>query len=61
MSELERNVREICLRGNIREIRMTLDTILAIMNEPGAMAAGLRASCARLVLELAEEIVEMTG
>lgn len=61
MNDLKTTVLEICVRGDIHEISLMLTTIQSLLNDRSPLAAGLRASCARLVLELAQEIVEMTG
>ena len=60
-TELRRQVREVSVQGNILAIRALLDVLLALINEPGPEAAGLRAACARSVMELVEQIREVTG
>lgn len=61
MSELERNVRQIVIEGSICEIRLMLDMLVSMMNEPGPLAAAARASSVRTIIEAAEELKEMTG
>ena len=61
ISKLERNVREISVAGTVQVIKSLLDTIMALLNEPGPEAAGVRAACVRAVMELMQEIVGVTG
>ena len=60
-TELRRQVREVSVQGNILAIRALLDVLLALINEPGPEAAGMRAALVRSVVEKAEELVDMTG
>ncbi len=61
MPELKNTVRQIVIEGSIREIRLMLDMLLSIMNEPGPLAAAARASSVRLILKAAEELKKVTG
>ena len=61
MSPLRKTVREVSVQGNVLAIRALLDVLLSLINEPGAEAAAIRAACARSVMELVEEIREVTG
>ena len=61
MPELKSTVRQIVIEGSIREIRLMLDMLVSIMNEPGPLAAAARASSVRTILEAAEEMKEVTG
>ena len=61
LSEMQRSLREMNLSGDIHEMQVALEIILAVMNEPGPVAAGLRSSCARLIVVLAEKVMKETG
>ncbi len=61
MAELRRDVREVYVESNVQAVKALLDLLLTFLNEPGAQAAGLRAVCVRAVLEIVEEIREVTG
>ena len=61
MPDLQSAVRQIVIEGSIREIRLMLDMLATIMNEPGPLAAAARASSVRTILEAAEEMKEVTG
>ncbi len=61
LSEMQRSLREMNLSGDIREMQVALEIILAVMNEPSPVAAGLRSSCARLIVVLAEKVMRETG
>ena len=61
MPDLKKTIREIIIEGSICEIRLMLDMLVSVMNEPGPLAAAARASSVRTILEAAEELKEMTG
>ncbi len=61
MAELKKSVREVTVQGSIEAIRALLDVLQTLLNEPGADAAAIRAACVRYVMELVEEIREVTG
>ena len=61
MPDLKNTMREIVIEGSIREIRLMLDMLASIMNEPGPLAAAARASSVKTILEAAEELKEMAG
>ena len=61
MSDLKNTMRQIVIEGSIRDIRLMLDMLVTIMNEPGPLAAAARASSVRMILEAAEELRKVTG
>ncbi len=60
-SDTKREVREMYVQTNVGLIKSLLDFLLALLNQKGPDAAGTRAACARAVIALMEEIVEVTG
>ena len=54
-------LRELRLRSDIRQLRQMLELLSMMLKEPGPLVAGLRASCARMIVMIAEELVKETG
>ncbi len=61
MNDLQSALRQIVIEGSVREIRLMLDMLLTVLNDPGPLAAAARASSVRTIMEAAEELKEVTG
>ena len=61
MSELECIVREISLQSSIEQIRVLLDLLRTVLQEPGTTAAAVRASAVRQIVRLGEAMMKITG
>ncbi len=61
MNDIQSVLRQIVIEGSIRDIRLMLDMLVTIMNDPGPLAAAARASSVRTILEAAEELKKVTG